>query len=190
MILPIIAYGDPILKTVGTEINSDYPNLIELIGNMYETMYASQGVGLAAPQIGLSIRIFVIDCSPFAEEEPNLKLLKKTFINPEIIDEQGDPWYFKEGCLSIPEVREEVSRKSQITIRYYDTSFVEHTETYEGLAARVIQHEYDHINGVLFTDYLSALKKRMIKRRLSEIMDGKINPGYRMKFYKTKKSRR
>jgi peptide deformylase len=190
MFLPIVAYGDPILKEVGEEISPDYPKLKELIENMYETMYTSHGVGLAAPQVGLAIRLFIIDCSPFEEDEPHLADFKKTFINAEIIEEEGEEWFFNEGCLSIPEVREEVSRKPKITIRYYDENFVEHTESYEGMAARVIQHEYDHIEGILFTEYLSPLRKRMIKRRLSDIMNGKVNPEYRMRFYKAKKGRR
>ena len=190
MFLPIVAYGDPVLKQVAEDISSDHPNLKELLENMYETMYASHGVGLAAPQIGQSIRVFVIDCSPFEEEEPHLAGFKKTFINAEILEEEGEDWLFKEGCLSIPEVREEVSRAPKITIRYFDEDFMEHTETYEGLAARVIQHEYDHIEGVLFTDYLSPLRKRMIKRRLEDIRDGKISPEYRMRFYNPKKRKR
>ena len=190
MFLPIVAYGDPILKELAEDISPDYPKLSELIENMYETMYASHGVGLAAPQIGLSIRFFVINCSPFEEEEPALSGFKKTFINPELLEEEGEEWLFREGCLSIPEVREEVSRQPKITIRYFDEQFVEHTETYEGLAARVIQHEYDHIEGVLFVDYLSPLRKRMISRRLGDIRDGKIKPDYRMRFYKSKKRKR
>jgi len=190
MFLPIVAYGDPILKDVGEEIGPNYPNLKELIENMYETMYASRGVGLAAPQIGLSIRLFIVDCSSFEEEEPHLAGFKKTFINAEILEEEGEEWLFSEGCLSIPEVREEIARKPKITICYFDENFVEHTETYEGFAARVIQHEYDHTEGVLFTEYLSPLRRRMIKRRLSDIMNGKIKPGYRMRFYKAKKVKR
>ena len=190
MFLPIVAYGDPVLKEVGEEISPDYPKLKELIENMYETMYTSHGVGLAAPQIGLSIRIFIVDCSPFEEDEPQLADFQKTCINADIIEEEGEEWYFNEGCLSIPDVREEVSRKPKITIRYFDEDFVEHTDTYEGMAARVIQHEYDHIEGILFTEYLSPLRKRIIKRRLSDIMNGKVDPDYRMRFYKVKKGRR
>lgn len=190
MFLPIVAYGDPVLKEVGIEIKADYPKLKELIENMYETMYTSHGVGLAAPQIGLSIRLFIIDCSPFGEDEPDLKGFKKTFINPEIIAEEGEAWFFNEGCLSIPEVREEVERKPIITIRYFDEDFVEHTETYDGLAARVIQHEFDHVQGVLFTEYLSPLRKRIIKRKLTDIINGKVSPDYRMRFYKAKRGKR
>jgi peptide deformylase len=190
MFLPIVAYGDPVLKQVGEDIDADYPKLQELLENMYETMYTSHGVGLAAPQIGLAIRLFIVDCSPFEEDEPALKGFKKTFINAEIIEEVGEDWYFNEGCLSIPEVREDVERKPQITIRYQDENFVEHTETFEGMAARVIQHEYDHIEGILFTEYLSPLRKRIIQRRLNDIMNGKISTEYRMRFYKAKKKKR
>ena len=190
MFLPIVAYGDPVLKEVGEEVSPDYPLLKQLIENMYETMYTSHGVGLAAHQVGLAIRLFIVDCSPFKEEEPYLEDFKKTFINPEIIEQEGKEWFFNEGCLSIPEVREDVARKPKITIRYYDEDFVQHTESYEGIAARVIQHEFDHIEGILFTDYLSSLRKRMIKRKLTDIMNGKINPDYKMRFYKVKKSRR
>tara|TARA_B100000886_G_C20345676_1_gene458595 strand:- start:3 stop:575 length:573 start_codon:yes stop_codon:yes gene_type:complete len=190
MVLPVLAYGDPVLKKVGEEISSDYPNLEELIANMFETMYASRGIGLAAHQVGIPIRLFIVDCSSFKDEEPDLADFKKVFINAEIIKEEGDEWLFSEGCLSIPEVREDVSRRSRITIRYSDENFVEHTNTYDGFAARVIQHELDHTEGVLFIDYLSMLRKTMIKRKLSDIMSGKISPEYRMRFYKPKKGRR
>ena len=166
MILSIVAYGDPVLKKVGADISKDYPKLEELIANMYETMYGAFGVGLAAPQIGLPIRLFLVDTEPFAEDESftkeeqeELKGFKKTFINAKIIEEKGDEWPFNEGCLSIPDVREDVFRQPEITIEYFDENFEKHTETYDGLIARVIQHEYDHIEGVLFTDKLSSLKK-------------------------------
>ena len=190
MVLPIIAYGDPLLKNLSEAIQPNYPELKQLIENMYETMYACHGVGLAAPQIGLSIRLFIIDCTPFKEDETHLKGFKKTFINAEIISQEGEEWLFKEGCLSIPEVREEVSRKPQIRLRYFDENFIEHTEDFDGIAARVIQHEFDHIEGVLFTDYLAPLKKRMIQRRLNNIKNGDIKPEYRMRFYKSKKCKR
>ena len=170
MILPIVAYGNPVLKRVADEITSDYPNLSELIENMWETMYAAHGVGLAAPQIGLSIRLFVIDASPFVDEEVmdqeemnTLKDFKKVLINPIIEEEQGELWSFNEGCLSIPEVREDVSRKEEIVVSYVDQNFTPQQLKLRGLAARVVQHEYDHIQGVLFTDHLSPLKKRLIK---------------------------
>ena len=196
MILPIVAYGDPILKKKAKDIPQDYPKLQELIENMWETMYNAYGVGLAAPQIGLSIRLFMIDTAPFAEDEElsdeerkELEGLKKVFINPTILSEEGDEWAFSEGCLSIPEVREDVFRKPEITIEYYDEDFTKHTETYKGLGARVIQHEYDHIEGILFTDKLSSLKKRLIKGKLANISKGKIDVDYRMRFPAVKKGR-
>ncbi|MCH4823559.1 peptide deformylase [Gramella lutea] len=196
MILPIVAYGDPVLKKKAKEIDKDYPKLEELIDNMWDTMYNAYGVGLAAPQIGLPIRMFMIDPAPFAEDEElpedekeQLKDLRKVFINPQIIEEEGEEWAFSEGCLSIPEVREDVFRKPDITIEYYDENWEKHTEKYSGLAARVIQHEYDHIEGILFTDKLSSLKKRLIKGKLASISKGKINVEYRMRFPLAKKAR-
>ena len=194
MILPIVAYGNPVLKRVADEITSDYPNLSELIENMWETMSAAHGVGLAAPQIGLSIRLFVIDASPFVDEEVmyqeemnTLKDFKKVLINPIIEEEQGELWSFNEGCLSIPEVREDVSRKEEIVVSYVDQNFTPQQLKLRGLAARVVQHEYDHIQGVLFTDHLSPLKKRLIKKRLTSISKGSISVEYRMKFPKKSK---
>ncbi|MGY0392973.1 peptide deformylase [Bizionia sp. KMM 8389] len=196
MILPVVAYGDPVLKKVGQDISKDYPNLDVLLENMYETMYNAYGVGLAAPQIGLAIRLFLVDTAPFAddeslseEERTYLKGFKQTFINARILEETGDEWAFNEGCLSIPDVREDVFRKPTITIEFYDADFKKHTETYTGLVARVIQHEYDHIDGVLFTDKLSSLKKRLIKGKLTNISKGKINVDYRMRFPSQKKKR-
>ena len=196
MILPIVAYGDPVLKKQAKEITKDYPNLDTLIDNMFETMYGAYGVGLAAPQIGLSIRLFIVDASPFAEdddlskeEKEQLKDFKRVFINPTILEETGDEWAFNEGCLSIPDVREDVFRQPNIKIQYQDQDFNTHTEELSGLAARVFQHEYDHIEGVLFTDKLSALKKRLIKGKLTNISKGKINVDYRMKFPLMKKKR-
>ncbi|MGO2358334.1 peptide deformylase [Mesonia sp.] len=196
MILPIVAYGDPVLKKKAKDIPEDYPKLQELIENMWETMYGAYGVGLAAPQVGLPIRMFIIDPSPFAEDEDlseddkkQLQGLKKVFMNPQILEEIGDEWAYNEGCLSIPEVREDVFRQPKITIEYYDENFKKHTEEYSGLAARVIQHEYDHIEGILFTDKLSTLKKRLIKGKLENISKGKISIDYRMRFPKMKKGR-
>jgi len=196
MILPIVAYGDPVLKKKAKDISKDYQNLDKLINNMWDTMYNAYGVGLAAPQVGLPIRMFVIDPAPFAEDEEleeaekeTLKNLRKVFINPQILEETGEEWAFSEGCLSIPEVREDVFRQPDITIEYYDENWKKHTETYSGLAARVIQHEYDHIEGVLFTDKLSSLKKRLIKGKLSNISKGKINIDYKMRFPNAKKAR-
>lgn len=189
MVLPIVAYGDPILRKVGVDITANYPNLKELIANMFETMEASHGVGLAAPQIGLSIRLFVIDASPFADddelspkEQDFLKNFRKTFINAQIIEESGEKWNFNEGCLSIPGVREDVSRHKQLTIKYLDENFVPQELTIDGLAARIIQHEYDHIEGILFTDKLSAFKKQLLKGKLTDISKGKVNVDYRMRF--------
>ncbi|WP_299050544.1 peptide deformylase [uncultured Polaribacter sp.] len=196
MILPVVAYGDPVLRKVAVDIDKDYPKLNELITNMKETMYNASGVGLAAPQIGKSIRLFLIDASPFAEDEDlsekdrtALKDFNKVFINAKILEEEGDEWAFNEGCLSIPDVREDVFRKPKITIEYQDEDFNTHTEVLEGLAARVFQHEYDHIEGVLFTDKLSSLKKRLIKKKLENISKGKINSDYRMRFPNAKKGK-
>jgi len=196
MILPIVAYGDPVLKKKAKDISKDYPKLEELINNMWDTMYNAYGVGLAAPQVGLPIRMFMIDPAPFAEDEEleeaekkTLKDLRKVFINPQIIEESGEEWAFNEGCLSIPEVREDVFRQPDITIEYHDENWKKHTETYSGLAARVIQHEYDHIEGILFTDKLSSLKKRLIKGKLTNISKGKINIDYKMRFPNAKKAR-
>lgn len=189
MILPIVAYGDAVLKKKAKEINKDYPNLDTLIENMYETMYGAYGVGLAAPQIGLSVRLFLVDTEPFAEDESfneeernQLKNFKKTFINAQILQEEGDDWAFNEGCLSIPDVREDVFRKPKIKLQYQDENFKTHIEEYDGLIARVIQHEYDHIEGILFTDKLSSFKKRLIKGKLTNISKGKIKIDYRMRF--------
>ena len=196
MTLPIIAYGDPVLRKKGTDIDKNYPELDDLITNMWETMYKANGVGLAAPQIGLAIRLFVIDTSPFAEDEDfspeeqaMLKDFKKVFINAQMIEEEGKNWSFNEGCLSIPDIREDVSRKDTITIQYLDEDFNEKTETYDGLLARVIQHEYDHIEGVLFTDKLSSLKRRLIKGKLNNISKGNIVVEYKMRFPAVKKMR-
>jgi peptide deformylase len=189
MILPIIGYGDPVLRKIGEEISADYPNLTEIIDNMYETMYNAYGVGLAAPQIGLAIRLFVIDTEPFSdskdltlEEQALLSTFKRTFINAKILQEEGEEWGFNEGCLSIPDVREDVFRKEKITLEYYDENFKKKTEVFDGLIARVIQHEYDHIEGILFTDLISTLKKKLIKNKLQNIIDGKPRPDYRMRF--------
>ncbi|MCU0351001.1 MAG: peptide deformylase [Flavobacterium sp.] len=193
MILPIYGYGEPVLRKVCDDITPDYPNLNETITNMYETMYHAHGVGLAAPQVGMSIRLFIVDTEPFAdsddvskEEAAQLKGFKKTFINPKIIKEEGDIWGFNEGCLSIPDVREDVFRHDIITIEYMDEAFNKKTEVYDGLIARVIQHEYDHIEGILFTDHLSTLKKKLIGKKLMNIMEGKARPDYKMKFVSKK----
>jgi len=196
MILPIVAYGDPILKKRASEINKETPKLKEIIANMYESMYGAHGVGLAAPQVGLSIRLFLVDTSPFAEDESysiedkrKLKYFKRTFINAKIVEEYGEDWSFNEGCLSIPNVREEVIRKSVIRIEYQDENFKKYIETFDGLIARVIQHEYDHIEGVLFTDKVSSLKKHLLKGKLTNISKGKTSVDYRMRFPNISKKR-
>ncbi len=182
MFLPIVAFGSEVLRKKCKEINSDYPDLDLLIENMWQTMYESSGVGLAAPQINKDIRIFLIDTKPFMQEGKEENSIKKVFINPTILEEDGEEWNFNEGCLSIPDIREEVKRKSIITINYQDENFEWYTDTFKGINARVIQHEYDHIEGKLFIDYLSPLRKRMIKRKLENISKGNIEVGYRMKF--------
>jgi peptide deformylase len=196
MILPIVAYGDPVLRKKATVISADYPNLKELIANMHETMYNAYGVGLAAPQIGLPIRLFLVDTSPFAEDEglsneeqEQLKDFKCAFINAKIIEEDGDEWAFNEGCLSIPNIREDVFRQPKIKIQYQDEEFNEHVKEFDGLIARVIQHEYDHIEGILFTDKISSFKKRLIKGKLQNISKGNIEVDYRMKFPTVSKKR-
>lgn len=196
MILPIVAYGDPVLRKKTEDVDENYPDLDGLITNMFETMYNAYGVGLAAPQVGLAIRLFVIDASPFAEDEEleaeeqeQLRDFKKVFINARILEETGEEWPFNEGCLSIPNIREDVSREEEIKIEYYDENFVKHVEEYDGLIARVIQHEYDHIEGILFTDKLSPLKKRLIKGKLGNISKGKIKVDYKMRFPDAKKAR-
>ncbi len=195
MILPIVAYGDPVLKKKAEEIEEDYEGLQELIDNMFETMYAAQGVGLAAPQIGLSIRLFIVDAAPFGDDEDDedaqkVKDLKEVFINAEIIEQSGEEWLFQEGCLSIPAIREDVAREGKIKIRYYDKNWELHEKTFESYAARIIQHEYDHVEGVLFTEHLSPLKRRMLKRKLADITKGDIDVKYRMKFPNLKSKRR
>lgn len=197
MILPIVAYGDPVLKKEGVEIDKNYPDLEKLIENMFETMYEASGVGLAAPQIGKSIRLFIVDGSPFAEDEDEeedpravgMEGFKKVFINPIIEEESGEEWGFNEGCLSIPKIREEVFRKEKILITYYDENWELKEETYDGYAARIIQHEYDHIEGVLFTDHLSSLKKRLLMKKLQNISKGIVDVDYKMKFPAIKKQR-
>lgn len=196
MILPIVAYGDPVLRKVATDIDQDYEGLDALIGNMWDTMYNASGVGLAAPQVGLPIRLFLVDTSPFADDEElseterkQLEGFKKVFINARMLEETGKSWAFNEGCLSIPDIREDVTRKDTITLQYRDENFREHTETFDGLLARVIQHEYDHIEGILFTDKVSTLKKRLLKGKLTNISKGKIQVDYKMRFPLLKKGR-
>lgn len=191
MILPIIAYGDPVLRKLGKNIDKEYPALESLLENMFETMYGAKGIGLAAPQIGLPIRIFIIDATPFqdddeleVEERDFLGNFKQVFINAKIIEETGDEWVFNEGCLSIPDVREDVFRNETIKIEYFDEKFEKHTKKFSGIAARIIQHEYDHIEGILFTDKLSSFKKKLLKSKLKNISLGKIKCDYPMSFNK------
>ena len=185
MILPIVAYGSNVLRSQCKEIDSSYSNLDQLIENMFETMYAASGVGLAAPQINKSIRLFIVDTSPFKDDDsPDHEVCKKIFINPKITSITGESWSFSEGCLSIPEVREDVKRLSEITIEYFDKDFNKHTEIYDGLNARVILHEYDHIEGILFVDKISPLRKRMIKGKLNDISNGTFNANYLIRYFK------
>jgi len=179
MIYPIIVYGNPVLKKKAANIVKGKLDVVQLATDMYETMLQAEGIGLAAPQIGKSIRIFVIDASKMEDEE--ISDFKQIFINPEILEETGEEWTFEEGCLSITEIREDVNRQQKVTIKYYDEKWIEHKETYEGLKARIIQHEYDHIEGVLFTDHLTPFKKRLLKGKLLNISKGKVQPHYRIK---------
>ncbi len=191
MIYPIVAYGDPVLRKETLDVVQGEIDVKKLAADMFETMYAASGVGLAAPQIGLNIRMFVVDGTPINEAaetdediDPSLIGFKKVFINAEILEEDGDEWSYEEGCLSIPGIRADVYRPEFIKIKYFDTDWVEHTEDYESLAARIIQHEYDHVDGILFTDHLTSLKKQMLKKKLANITKGDVDVEYRMKFPK------
>jgi peptide deformylase len=194
MILPIVAYGNPILRKVGHDIDENYPNLDKLIEDMWETMYASNGVGLAAPQVGRDIRLFVMDSAQIfsnmdekdKEEEnyPDSPGIKQVFINAHIIEEHGDDWAYNEGCLSIPKIREDIYRAEEVTLEYQNQNFRKHTRTFNGVTARIILHEYDHIDGKLFIDYLSPLKRKLLKRKLDDISKGNIKVDYKMSFSK------
>lgn len=179
MIYPVTIIGNPTLRKRAENISKDSPQLDEIIENMWETMYSSDGVGLAAPQINKSIRLIVIDGEPMAEDEESLVGFKKVFINPTIIETWGDEFLFNEGCLSIPGIREDISRPSELKLKYYDTDFNEHIEDFKGVAARIIQHEYDHLEGVLFTDRVSAFRKKLIKGKLKAISKGQYDASYR-----------
>lgn len=190
MILPIYAYGQPVLKQVAEDITKDYPALDTLIANMWETLKKANGVGLAAPQIGLPIRLFIVDTSETEEAQEKGNGIKKVFINAEMIEESGKKWSYTEGCLSIPDITGDVFRLPNIEITYYDENFKFHSETFDGLNARVIQHEYDHIEGILFLDYLKPLKRRRLKRKLENIKKGITDAKYKLKFYEPKKGRK
>jgi peptide deformylase len=200
MVLPIVVYGDPVLRKTGVAIDKNYEGLEQLIADMFETMYKAKGVGLAAHQVGKAIRLFVVDTHPFAETDEDdeedeftpaqrkeLQAFKKVFINARMLSEEGTEWKFNEGCLSIPKIREDVNRKPEIKIEYYDEHFKKHTDTYSGVIARVIQHEYDHIEGKLFTDKISPFKRKMISGKLNDIASGKTGADYKTKVYKPKK---
>jgi peptide deformylase len=200
MVYPIVVYGDPVLRKVADNIDSNYESLTQLIKDMFDTMYNASGVGLAAPQIGKAIRLFIVDTEPFVDDEEDdeeseftpqerkqLKSFKKVFINAKILNEEGEEWKFKEGCLSIPKIREEVLRKPEIEIEYFDENFKKHTEKYDGLIARVIQHEYDHIEGILFTDKIGAFKRKLISGKLNDISNGKVSADYKIKVFKPKR---
>jgi len=182
MLLPIYAYGQPILKKVGEDIDENYEGLSDLLVSMWETMYHADGVGLAAPQIGRAIRIFLVDTVQTMEEGDEDKGIKMVFINAQVLEESGESWSYEEGCLSIPNIRGEVSRVDQVTIKWVDEEWNEHQQTFNGINARVIQHEYDHIEGKLFTEKLKPLKKKLIKRKLEAIKKGNVKAHYRMKF--------
>jgi len=193
MILPIAAYGSPVLRKVATEIDKDYPNLAKLISDMWDTMYSSSGVGLAAPQISKDIRLFVMDSAQIfeglePEDEENSYTdkpgIKTVFINPKIINFDGAEWPYNEGCLSIPKIREDVMRPEKVTLTFLDENFIEHTQTFTGITARVIQHEYDHLEGKLFIDYIKPLKKKLLQGKLNDISKGKVKVDYKMSFVK------
>jgi peptide deformylase len=192
MILPIVAYGHPVLRKVGMEINNTHPNLSELIANMWETLYKSNGVGLAAPQVNQAIRLFLVDSVQIVEDADeedkedykNEKPIKQVFINPNIIELNGDDWKYNEGCLSIPKIREDIFRRETVTLEYQDENFEHHTKTFDGLTARIILHEYDHIEGKLFIDHLTPLKRRLLKGKLDDISKGKVKMGYKMLYPK------
>ncbi len=178
MIYPIVMYGDPVLRKVAKDIEKG-TDISELVNDMYETMHAAHGIGLAAPQIGKGIRLFIVDGTTL-EDEPDLKDFKKVFVNPTILKESGEPWAFEEGCLSIPNIREEVARPEKLRIKYFDENWKAFEESFDGMKARIIQHEYDHIEGKLFIDYLPSLKKRMLKGKLNKISKGDVDTEYRI----------
>lgn len=191
MILPIVAYGHPVLRKMASDISKDYPNLEKLIADMWETMYNSNGVGLAAPQVNRDIRLFLVDTLQMFEnmeedekqDYPDDKGIKSVFINAKVLELDGDEWPYNEGCLSIPKIREDIYRSESVTLQYLDENFQEYTKTFTGLSARVILHEYDHIEGKLFIDHISALKRKLMKGKLNDISKGKVKVDYRMLFF-------
>ncbi len=187
MVLPVYGYGHSLLRKVSEDITPDYPGLEKLIYDMFDTMYSSKGVGLAAPQVGINIRLFIIDATPYSDEVKGAYPLKNIFINAHIIKEEGDPWLFEEGCLSVPEIREDVLRPPKIRIRYVNEKFEKKEETFDGMMARIIQHEYDHLDGILFVDHVSNIRKMLLRKKLNDIITGHINPGYRMKYANPKR---
>ena len=187
MILPIYAYGQPVLRKQALPVTPDYSELAAFIADMYETMYSAKGVGLAAPQVGRSIRVFVVDTIQIKKADEKHTGIKQTFLNAQILDESGEPWLYEEGCLSIPDIHVEIERLPVVHIRYQDENFVEHTQTFEGINARVIQHEYDHIEGVLFIDRMKPLKRRMINRKLEKIKKGEVDSDHPMKYAKAER---
>jgi len=184
MILKITAYGDPLLRKESTDIDASYPALHQLITDMYETMNFASGVGLAAPQVGLNINLFIVDTTKVDNYNEGIK---KVFINPEILDEYGKIWTYEEGCLSLPKLRENVDRYDTVKVRYLDENFIEHTDVYTNINGRVIQHEYDHLMGVVFIDHITAFRKRLVRKKLDEIVQGKVDAGYPVRFYNVKK---
>jgi peptide deformylase len=190
MILPVVAYGHPTLRKMAKEIDASHPGLQELIGNMFETMYQSDGVGLAAPQVNHSIRLITIDAMPFVENHPEAADFKKVFINPKIYHEEGEEWSFNEGCLSFPGLRQDILRKPVIYLRWMDENFQPHDQKFDGVLARVIQHEYDHLEGILFIDRMNPLKRMVIKSRLTDISKGNVDTFYKMIFPMQKKGRK
>ena len=181
MVLPVYVYGHSLLRKKAEEIEENDPELKELIDNMFETMYHADGVGLAAPQVGFSKDIFIIDATPMEEDDPSLKDFKKVFINPEILEQSGEEWSYNEGCLSLPTIREDIDRLSNVKLSYYDENFNHHVEEFDGIQARIIQHEYDHLQGKLFIDYLNPLKKRLLSKRLKAISEGNVDIAYKIK---------
>lgn len=184
MILPIYAYGQSVLRKVAHPIEPDFKDLKGLVEDMFQTMYSARGVGLAAPQIGKDIRLFIVDTEQLDKPEKEAVGFKKVFINAQLLDESGDPWLYEEGCLSIPDIHVEIERKPVIHIRYFDETWTEHVESFDGINARVIQHEYDHIEGILFIDRMKPLKRRMINRKLEKIKKGDIESSHPMRFVK------